>query len=143
MTTISNYFFTLFIRYENDSNFARILSIYRNVIPFTDEGHQLSTVPSSLPTWNDGYAMAVGSTPDKRCESSPVTSGSTKRDVTSWSDSATPKVTGTTTGAIYTFVREHLEGGRSWRITSDRLSLYNICTTQNKETCQNCIYNIV
>ena len=89
MTTISNYFFTLLIRYENDSNFARILSIYRNVIPFTDEGHQLSTVPSSLPTWNDGYATAAGSTPDKRCESSPVTSGSTKRDVTSWSDSAT------------------------------------------------------
>ena len=96
MTTISNYFFTLLIRYKNDilfkrhlSNFARILSKYLNVIPFTDEGHQLSTLPSSLPTWNDGYAIAASSMPDKRCESSSMTSGSTKRDVTSWSDSAT------------------------------------------------------
>ena len=96
VTTISNLLFTLLIRYENDilfkrhlSNVARILSKYLNVIPSTDEGHQLSTVPSSLPTWNDGYAMAAGCTPDKRCESSSVTSGSTKRDVTSWSDSAT------------------------------------------------------
>ena len=46
-------------------------------------------MPSSLPTWNDGYTMAAGSTADKQCESSSKTSGSTKRDVTSWSDSAT------------------------------------------------------
>jgi len=70
-------------------NFARILSKYRNVIPFTDKCNQLSPIPSSLPTWNDGYAMAARSTADKRCESSSMTSGSTKRDVTSWSDSAT------------------------------------------------------
>jgi len=59
------------------------------VIPFTDKGNQLSPMPSSLPTWNDGYAMLAGSTAEKCCESSSVTSGSTKRDVTSWSDSST------------------------------------------------------
>jgi len=59
------------------------------MIPFTDEGTQLSPMPSSLPTWNDGYAKAAGSAADKRCESSSMTSVSKKRDVTSWSDSAT------------------------------------------------------
>jgi len=96
VTTISSWFFTLLIRYETDilfkrhlSNFTMILSKFLNVISFTDEGNHLSTVPSSLPTWNDGYAMAAGFPADKRCESSSMTSGSKKRDVPSWSDSAT------------------------------------------------------